>query len=79
MPSLLASSLQDLTVDIRCLGRSFAITNVKTLLAVLVRNFSFELPNGIESKIATKFTLANRPKVEGEEGFALWMVAKRVE
>jgi cytochrome P450 len=66
-------------MDGRCLGRSFAITNVKILLAVLMRSFTFELAGGRETKIVTKFTLANRPKAEDEEGFALRMIVKRIE
>ncbi|KAJ6598486.1 cytochrome P450 [Mycena vulgaris] len=51
-----------------CLGKGFALTEFKAVLSVLVRNFTFEFPNGPETKLGLHTNLLPRPKVEGEEG-----------
>jgi cytochrome P450 len=63
----------------RCLGRSFAIANLKTLLSALIRRYTFELPDGQDTKIVEKFTLVVRPAVEGQAGFAIPMKIKRID
>ena len=62
-----------------CLGRNFALTEVKTVLTVLIRNFTFELQNGPATKIDSHRGLLPRPKVAGEEGPKVPLVVKRVE
>jgi cytochrome P450 len=57
-----------LSISHRCLGRGFAVTNFKTALAVLIRKYQFELPNGPETTISTIATVVARPRVDGESG-----------
>ncbi|KAF8169834.1 cytochrome P450 [Mycena galopus ATCC 62051] len=52
-----------------CLGKTFAVTEFKAVLSVLVRNYSFELPNGPDTLIGRHRNLLPRPKVEGEAGY----------
>jgi hypothetical protein len=52
----------------RCLGRGFAVANIKVALVVLLRKFSFELIDGPETKIVDVFTLVHRPKEEMVDG-----------
>ncbi|KAJ6517532.1 cytochrome P450 [Mycena vitilis] len=54
-----------------CLGRVFALMEFKAVLSVLVRNFTFELPKGPETAIGRQTNILPRPKVEGEEGYAV--------
>ena len=49
------------------------------MLSVLVRNYVFEMRDGPETKLETVITLLPRPKVAGEEGYALPMRVRRVE
>jgi cytochrome P450 len=62
-----------------CLGRSFAVTNIKAALAVLLRKFSFEMLDGPETKIDEFVTIVHRPKEEAEEGPVVRMRVKLVE
>jgi cytochrome P450 len=62
-----------------CLGRSFAVTNIKALLSILIKRYSFELPNGPETKIGWKPMLVVRPTIEGEEGFAMRIRVRKVD
>ncbi|KAF8162511.1 cytochrome P450 [Mycena galopus ATCC 62051] len=52
-----------------CLGKTFAVTEFKAVLSVLVRNYTFELPNGPETLIGWHRNILPRPKVEGEAGY----------
>ena len=51
----------------------------QAVLSVLIRNFSFELPHGPETKLDHYRSFIVRPKVAGEEGGRVPMVVKRVE
>nr|QEP49721.1 11-oxo-beta-amyrin 30-oxidase [Inonotus obliquus] len=62
-----------------CLGRAFAIAEFKSVLSVLIRNYVFEMRDGPETKIDTITTILPRPKVAGEEGYALPMRVRRFE
>ncbi|KAJ6579602.1 cytochrome P450 [Mycena vulgaris] len=62
-----------------CLGKSFALTELKAALLVLVRNFVFEFPDGPETKIETHLTIVPRPKVAGQNGAKVPMRVTRVE
>ncbi|KAJ2921086.1 hypothetical protein H1R20_g16010, partial [Candolleomyces eurysporus] len=62
-----------------CLGRNFAVANFKATLSVLIRNFAFELPDGVDTKIARHRGILPRPKLEGEEGPNVRLVVKRLE
>jgi cytochrome P450 len=63
----------------RCLGRSFAVTNIKVALAVLLRKFSFAMVDGPETKIEDCITIAQRPKEESMPGPVVRMKVKSVE
>ncbi|KAJ7440146.1 cytochrome P450 [Mycena latifolia] len=52
-----------------CLGKGFALAEFKGVLSVLLRNFTFELPNGPETVIGRHRNILPRPKVEGEAGY----------
>jgi cytochrome P450 len=49
----------------------FAVTEFKAVLSVLVRSFTFEFPKGPDTPIGRHRNLLPRPKVEGEEGYAV--------
>ncbi|KAG7096251.1 hypothetical protein E1B28_003699 [Marasmius oreades] len=51
-----------------CLGRNFALSEFKAVLFVLIRNYSFEFPNGPDTKISIARALLPRPTVEGSQG-----------
>ncbi|KAJ7695855.1 cytochrome P450 [Mycena olivaceomarginata] len=51
-----------------CLGKSFALAEFKAVLSVLIRNFTFEFPDGPETEIASHRALIPRPKVAGQPG-----------
>ncbi|KAJ7932964.1 cytochrome P450 [Mycena leptocephala] len=49
----------------------FALMEFKSVLSVLVRNFTFEFPKGPETVIGRHRNILPRPKVEGEDGYAV--------
>ncbi|KAH0826178.1 cytochrome P450 [Lanmaoa asiatica] len=51
-----------------CLGKNFALTEFKTVLTVLIKNFIFELRDGIDTKIEIGRGVLPRPKIAGEVG-----------
>ncbi|KAJ6535121.1 cytochrome P450 [Mycena capillaripes] len=59
-----------------CLGKVFALMEFKAVLSVLVRNFEFEFPKGPETEIGRHRNLLPRPKVEGEEGYAVPLLVR---
>ncbi|KAI9456893.1 cytochrome P450 [Boletus coccyginus] len=54
-----------------CLGKNFALTEFKVVLSVLVKNFVFELRDGVDSKIEIGRGMLLRPKIAGEVGCKL--------
>ncbi|KAJ7165625.1 cytochrome P450 [Mycena crocata] len=62
-----------------CLGRAFALAEFKATLSVLVRNFTFEFPDGPDTKIETHLTIVPRPKVAGQNGAKVPLRVRRVE
>ncbi|KAG6826109.1 hypothetical protein H0H92_001110, partial [Tricholoma furcatifolium] len=61
-----------------CLGRDFAMKEVKTVLHVLINNFSFELPDGPATQIDNHIGITARPKVAGQEGAKVPLIVRRV-
>ena len=51
----------------------------KAVLSVLIRNYIFSMRDGPETKVDLITTILPRPKVAGEEGYALPMRVRRVE
>ncbi|KAJ6615465.1 cytochrome P450 [Mycena sp. CBHHK59/15] len=62
-----------------CLGKSFALAEFKAALSVLVRNFTFEFPDGPETEITTHRGLVPRPKVVGQAGAQVPLRVGRVD
>ncbi|KAJ7062770.1 cytochrome P450 [Mycena amicta] len=50
-----------------CLGKQFALAEFKAVLLVLIKNYTFELPDGPETKITTVLGLLRRPAIVGQE------------
>ncbi|KAJ7250801.1 cytochrome P450 [Mycena rebaudengoi] len=62
-----------------CLGRAFALAEFKATLSVLIRHFSFEFPDGPDTKIENHITIVPRPKVAGLPGAQVPLRVRRVE
>ncbi|KAJ6626458.1 cytochrome P450 [Mycena sp. CBHHK59/15] len=62
-----------------CLGKGFAIAEMKIVLSLLIRMFVFSSRDGKETKYEKAFFLGPHPKVAGEPGGQLPMRVKRVE
>ncbi|KAF7354627.1 Cytochrome P450 [Mycena sanguinolenta] len=62
-----------------CLGKSFALAEFKAVLSVLIKNFTFEFPDGPETEIAKHQGLIVRPKVAGQPGGNVPMRVRRAE
>jgi hypothetical protein len=78
-----------------CLGKSFALAEFKVrtrfsflwphsrraqaVLSVLIRNFTFEFPDGPETEIASHSALIPRPKVAGQSGGIVPMRVRRAD
>ncbi|KAG7441569.1 cytochrome P450 [Guyanagaster necrorhizus] len=62
-----------------CLGKTFALTEFKAVLFVIVRNFAFEFPGGSDTVIGKyRGSILPRPKVIGEEGSQVPLRVRRV-
>ncbi|KAF9457384.1 cytochrome P450 [Collybia nuda] len=62
-----------------CLGKQFALSEFKSVLSVLIRNYTFELPDGPTTKIERHKGILPRPKVAGQVGAKTPMKIRRVE
>ncbi|KAJ7250417.1 cytochrome P450 [Mycena rebaudengoi] len=65
-----------------CLGRAFALAELKAssaALLVLIRHFSFEFPDGPDTKIEEHVALLPRPGVAGQNGAKVPMRVRRIE
>ncbi|KAJ6579630.1 cytochrome P450 [Mycena vulgaris] len=62
-----------------CLGKSFALAEFKAALSVLIRNYTFEFPEGPETEIGTHRAIIPRPKVVGQPGANVPMKVRRVD
>ncbi|KAH8798027.1 cytochrome P450 [Flagelloscypha sp. PMI_526] len=62
-----------------CLGKHFALTEMKATLFVLVKHFAFELENGVSgTEIGIHRGILKRPKVVGQNGAEVPMRVKRI-
>ncbi|KAJ7589875.1 cytochrome P450 [Mycena floridula] len=61
-----------------CLGKSFALTEFKSVLSLIIRNYKFELPDGPQTKIGRWGGLITKPNVEGEVDGKVPMIVRRV-
>ncbi|KAF8623174.1 hypothetical protein AX17_007530 [Amanita inopinata Kibby_2008] len=62
-----------------CLGRGFALAEMKAVLSVLIRNYVFELPAGPATKFGLHPSILQRPKVADETGPKVPLRVMRVE
>ncbi|KAI6037504.1 cytochrome P450 [Pisolithus marmoratus] len=51
-----------------CVGKVFAIAEIKTVLSVVVKNFVLEMKDGPDTKVEAVRGISLRPKVTGEDG-----------
>ncbi|KAF8318879.1 cytochrome P450 [Amanita rubescens] len=61
-----------------CLGKALALAELKAVLSVFIRHFSFELMNGPDTELGLHFSILVHPKMVGERGARLPMRVKRV-
>ncbi|KAI6147911.1 cytochrome P450 [Pisolithus tinctorius] len=54
-----------------CLGKGFAVSEMKAVLSVLVKSFVFEMRDGPNTQIELCRGILPRPRVVGEEGAAM--------
>uniref|UniRef100_P9WEI2 Cytochrome P450 monooxygenase claW n=1 Tax=Ampulloclitocybe clavipes TaxID=56467 RepID=CLAW_AMPCV len=62
-----------------CLGKGFAIAEFKAVLSVLIRHYTFEFPDGPETKVVGHRSIMERPKVAGQDGAKVPLLVRRVE
>ncbi|KAG2035768.1 cytochrome P450 [Suillus americanus] len=62
-----------------CLGKDFAITEFKTVLSVLVKNFVFEMRDGPDTPVEVARGILPRPRVVGEDGIGVPLRVRRYE
>jgi hypothetical protein len=55
------------------------VTNIKVLLSTLLKRFTFELPEGPETKFTAAITIVHRPKQVDVDGYEIKMRVRRVE
>ncbi|KAF8893394.1 cytochrome P450 [Infundibulicybe gibba] len=61
-----------------CLGRNFAIAEIKAVVSVLVRHYTFAMIDGPETKIGSYRAILERPKVAGHQDAKVPLVIKPV-
>ncbi|KAI6160271.1 cytochrome P450 [Pisolithus thermaeus] len=62
-----------------CLGKGFAVSEMKAVLSVLVKSFIFEMRDGPNTQIELCQGILPRPRVVGEEGAAMPLRVTRYE
>ncbi|KAG1780538.1 cytochrome P450 [Suillus placidus] len=62
-----------------CLGKDFAIAEFKTVLLVLVKNFVFEMRDGLDTPIEVARGILSRPRVVGEDGIGVPLRVRQYE
>jgi len=60
-----------------CIGKNYGIAEIRATLSVLVRNFTFEFPNGPSTAIGSQTSLMPRPNVKGEGGFKVPIIVRK--
>ncbi|KAH7907168.1 cytochrome P450 [Hygrophoropsis aurantiaca] len=61
-----------------CLGKGFALAEIKAVLSVLIRNFAFELRDGPDTKVELTRGVLSRPKIAGEAGYDVPLKVRRL-
>ncbi|KAL4068755.1 cytochrome P450 [Scleroderma yunnanense] len=54
-----------------CIGKGFAITEIKAVLSVLVKNFVLEMKDGLDTQVESSRGMLVRPKIVGAEGVSV--------
>ncbi|KAJ7499895.1 cytochrome P450 [Mycena latifolia] len=62
-----------------CLGKHFALAEFKAVLSVLIKNFTFEFPDGPQTEIRKHRALIPRPTVAGMSGAQVPLRVRRVD
>ncbi|KAG2125601.1 cytochrome P450 [Suillus cothurnatus] len=62
-----------------CLGKEFALTEIKAVLSVLVKNFVFEMRDGPDTPVEVVRGILPRPRVVGEDGIGVPLRVCRYE
>jgi cytochrome P450 len=62
-----------------CLGKDFAVAEFKTVLSVLVKNFVFEMRDGLDTPVEVVRGILPRPRVVGENGIEVPLRVRRYE
>ncbi|KAI6040734.1 cytochrome P450 [Pisolithus marmoratus] len=62
-----------------CLGKTFAVTEFKVVLSVLVKSFVFEMRDGPDTKVEVGRGILERPKLAGEVGTKVPLRVRRYE
>jgi cytochrome P450 len=62
-----------------CLGKDFAIAEFKVVLSVLVKNFVFEMRDGLDTPLEVVSGIFPRPRVVGEDGIGVPLRVRRYE
>ncbi|KAG2132746.1 cytochrome P450 [Suillus clintonianus] len=62
-----------------CLGKDFAITEFKTVLSVLVKNFVFEMRDGPNTWVEVVRGILPRPRVVGEDSTGVPLKVRRYQ
>ncbi|KAJ7580775.1 cytochrome P450 [Mycena floridula] len=61
-----------------CLGKTFALTEFKSVLSVIIRNYILEFPGGPKTKVGQWRGLIAKPNVEGEVEGRVPIIVRRV-
>ena len=59
--------------------RSALSSNTQAILSVLIRNYTFELRDGLSVKVDEVPAIIPRPKIAGEDGYAMPMRVRRAD
>lgn len=62
----------------KCIGRGFALAEIKAVLSVLVRSYTFQLRDGPGTRIESKTSILPRPTITGEVGCKMPLRVRRV-
>ncbi|KAF8164721.1 cytochrome P450 [Crassisporium funariophilum] len=61
-----------------CIGKAFALAQVKVALTVLIRDFSFALPDGLQTPVGMYLSLIPRPTIDKAKGASVALKVERV-
>lgn len=61
-----------------CPGKQIALMEIKAVLSVLIRNYSFELPGGPETRFDGHLSILERPKLAGQSECKVPMIVKAI-